>query len=310
MSSPDGARWNPQSQRWEWHPPAPQPGPQSGPQPGPQSGPQPGPQSGPQPGPLPPLPPTPPSPYGYDAWPPEPTPPPPPPPPGPGGPGGRQEWRTPLLVGLVAAVVGGGAVAAWMLLGGKDTPAPAAQPPSASAAPSGQGPGPVPSTGTGSAAPSGSPSASASPSAGPGHTVVRSDGFSVAVPTGWERSYDETGNGTFYRRPGDRSALIQIFRITESASTGSCELLRLSSQRLSDGTPAYREVFLAPVPDGACELVYEYDSAESHGRRRGMERIVPTADGTRWALLAAGPAADSTVTRTNLTAAVETFRPE
>ncbi|MFJ7587325.1 hypothetical protein ACIQZO_07980 [Streptomyces sp. NPDC097617] len=240
---------------------------------------------------------------------------PPPPPPMPPGGGGRgpgpdpdpvRNWRVPLLVALGAAVVGGCAMAGWLLLGDGEPKAPVA-------APSASGtPGPSPSTGPADAAPGApsSASASASPTAAPPYTVVRDDGgFSVAVPTGWERSRDENGSGSFYRRPGDRSALVQIFRVTEPDSVGACELLRISSQTLG-ANPGYREVSVDPAPGESCELVYEYDSQESQGRRRGIERIAVAPDGRRWALLAAGPAADGTAVRANLTAAVESFRPE
>lgn len=322
MSSPDGAPgapwWNSQSQRWEW-----------GAQPGPAADPSAADPSAAEPSTLPAAPPP-----GYGFWPaqpsstlqpppplpplpPVPAPPPPPPPqysPGGGsgvsGGGGAGQWRTPLLVGLVAAVAGGSAVAAWMLLGGKGEPAAAPGPPAASAPSQGRTTEPT-GPRTSPPGPSASATASATPSAGAGYTVVRNEsGFSVAVPTGWQPSHDETGSGSFYRPPGDRSALLQIFRVTEDSATGSCELLRMSSQRLDDGTPAYRQVSLDPVAGDACELVYEYDSAESHGRRRGMERIVTTPDGKRWALLAAGPATDSPTVRAHLTAALDSFRPE
>lgn len=244
------------------------------------------------------------------------SPPPPPPPPSypprppgggpdrPGGQGREQSWKVPLLVAIGAAVVGGCAVAGWFVLGDGDPKAPAAAP---------SAPGtPVPPSGTGPHAPptASSSASSASPSVPPAYTVVRDDGgFSVAVPSGWERSYDESGSGSFYRRPGDRSALVQIFRVTEPDDLGACELLRISSQAIGD-RPGYREVSLDPAPGGSCELVYEYDNQESHGRRRAIERITVAPDGRRWALLAAGPAADGTAVRANLTAAVESFKPE
>ncbi|MFG2618347.1 hypothetical protein ACGFXC_12050 [Streptomyces sp. NPDC048507] len=207
-------------------------------------------------------------------------------------------------MGVLAAVVAGSAVAAWMLLGGRDAPPADAGPPPTTA------PSREP---TAQPTDPGSPGATASPSpsAGTGYTVVRdgSGGFSVAVPDGWQPSRDETGSGSFYRPPGDRSALLQIFRVGEDAGTGACELLRLSSRSLDDATPAYRQVSLEPVAGEGCELVYEYDSAESHGRRRGVERIVVTPDGGRWALLAAGPAADAATTRAHLTAALDSFQP-
>ncbi|GAA3377753.1 hypothetical protein [Streptomyces racemochromogenes] len=311
MSSSDGARWDPQSQRWEWGPapargagqPAPPPGAPPG-SPQPASPPPASPQQPPG-GPTA-LPATPPptAPGYHEAWPPVPTAPLPPPPPPPGG---GQQWRTPVLVGLAAAVVGGAAVAAWMLLGPEDGAGGDARPP---ASPSGQWTAPEP--GPSSPGPT-SPSPttpSPSPSTGGDHTVVHNDnGFSVAVPKGWEPSTDETGSGSFYRRPGDRSALLQVFRITESSAMGSCTLLQISSDQLK-ANPGYRQVSIEPTAGTGCELVYEYDSSESNGRRRGMERIVTTPGGGRWALLAAGPAADAATTRANLTAALESFRPD
>ncbi|MFF4446662.1 hypothetical protein [Streptomyces sp. NPDC001502] len=276
MATGGGAHWNPQSQRWEWadQPPPPP----SYPPPAPPSYP-PRPQGGGAGG------------QGGQG--------------GQGGPGRERSWKIPLLVALGAVAVGGCAVAGWFVLGdgGPKTPAAAPSASGTPAPPSGTGPNAAPSA----AAPSPS---SASPSVPPPYTVVRDDGgFSVAVPTGWERSRDEDGSGSFYRRPGDRSALVQIFRVTEADSVGACELLRISSQALG-GRPGYQEVSIDPAPGGSCELVYEYDNQESHGRRRAIERITVAPDGRRWALLAAGPAADGTAVRANLTAAVESFRPE
>ncbi|MGZ9932884.1 hypothetical protein ACXNSR_23780 [Streptomyces sp. NC-S4] len=224
---------------------------------------------------------------------------------GPGGPVRERSWKVPLLVALGAAVVGGCALAGWFVLGDGDRAGPKAP----AAAPSASGT-PLPPSGTGPQTAPTTVAPSASPSVPPPYTVVRDDGgFSVAVPTGWERSHDENGSGSFYRRPGDRSALVQIFRVTEPDGVGACELLRTSSQALGD-RPGYQEVSLDPAPGGSCELVYEYDNQESHGRRRAIERITVAPDGRRWALLAAGPAADGAAVRANLTAAVESFRPE
>ncbi|MGW6984375.1 hypothetical protein ACWGE1_33835 [Streptomyces sp. NPDC054932] len=220
------------------------------------------------------------------------------------GPGGEPRWRVPLLVALGAAVVGGCATVGWLVLGDEEPKAPAAAP-SASGTPNRS-----PSTDPGAPPTAESPSSSASPSVPPAYTVVRDDGgFSVAVPAGWERSHDENGSGSFYRRPGDRSALVQVFRVTEPDSVGACELLRISSKTLG-ANPGYREVSVDPLPGASCELVYEYDSQESRGRRRGIEQIAVAPDGGRWALLAAGPAADGPAVRANLTAAVESFRPD
>ncbi|MFD3329429.1 hypothetical protein [Streptomyces sp. NPDC058701] len=283
-----GARWNPDAQRWES-------GPEAGQQP-------------PLPRTPPPLPPVPPrwqpegtghdAPVGADSG----------YAPGPGrGPGPQRPWRTPLLVALCSAVVSGAAVAGWLALADDDDPKTPAAPPSASGS-SGARSGPATAPPTGETSPSPSPSPTpATPD--PSYAVVHNDnGFSVAVPAGWRPSTGETGSGSFYRPPGDRTALLQVFRITEPAGIGSCELLRTSSRGLDDGNPGYREVSVGELSAGSCELVYEYDSAEAGGRRRGIERIVVAPDGRRWALLAAGPAAAPEVVRAHLTAAVESFR--
>ncbi|MFF4317280.1 hypothetical protein [Streptomyces sp. NPDC001568] len=317
---------DPQSQRWDWGPRPAEP-PHPGLPPVPPAGddfPYPAPPSG---LPLPPLP-------QHVAWAPE-------PPvvvalPPRARPASRA--RGPLLVGALAVLLGGAFVAGWFVLTGQGEPRNTAGPgpavslttsgepstvptgaaPTRSALPSAERstepsterstdatPGPVPSTGAGTGA-------SAGPSGGAGaagYTVVRDGaGFSVAVPDGWRRSLDESGSGSFYRLPGDRSALLQVFRVSESASTTECELLRMSSRTLG-ANPGYRQVSIEPVAGGACELVYEYDSEESGSRRRGVERIVTTPDGGRWALLAAGPAAAGETVRAHLTAAVESFRP-
>ncbi|GGZ52469.1 hypothetical protein GCM10010371_09900 [Streptomyces subrutilus] len=238
-------------------------------------------------------------------------------PPGDGdGRGAAARWRPLLLVAVAAAVVGGAAVAGWAALGPDDPKAPAAPPAAGTPGPSGPAAddprqdataGADPAPDTGGATPTGP---AQSPSAPDGHTVVLDeDGFSVAVPTGWERSAQETGSGAFYRAPGDRSALLQVFRVTEPATVGACDLLRVSSQALDDATPAYREVGVERLSDTSCELVYEYDSAEANGRRHGIERIVVAPGGGRWALLAAGPATDTATVRARLTAAVDSFRP-
>ncbi|MEU9109696.1 hypothetical protein AB0D54_36275 [Streptomyces xanthophaeus] len=283
-------RWNPQSQRWEDDDD----------------------DGGPVPAGLPPLPPPPP---GYAPWvqqqpPPDPY----------GDPPGRERrkwnWKLPLLVVLGAALIGAGAAAGWLM--DPDRKAPAAPPRAAG----------TPSPGPSDAAPPSSPPAQESPSASPSafpstggagsspapapYTVVHSeDGFSVAVPEGWQRSHDESGAGSFYRPPGDRRSLLQVFRVTEDAGVGACELLRESSEHLrGNGSTGYVEVSRAAVPGASCELVYAYDSAEAGGRRRGVERITVAQDGSRWALLAAGPAAEWATTQEILAAALREFRPD
>ncbi|MEU9378599.1 hypothetical protein AB0D94_33265 [Streptomyces sp. NPDC048255] len=283
MASGGGTRWNPQTQRWE----AGEPPPADRPPPAP--------------------------PAGYAPW--SPGQPPPggyPPPAGPWGSTGRERhWKVPLLVALGAAMVGAGAVAGWFLLAEDDPMAPAAPPP-ATGTPSGGLPGTdPPSEPPPSASPSPSPGETETSPAPGSYTVVHSeDGFSVAVPTGWQRSHDETGDGSFYRPPGSRRSLLQVFRVKEGPGVDACELLRESSAHLRNGTSGYEEVSREPVSGASCELVYEYDSEEAGGRRRGVERIAVTPDGDRWALLAAGPADEWATTREHLDAALREFRPD
>ncbi|MET9695776.1 hypothetical protein ABZY31_02485 [Streptomyces sp. NPDC006529] len=230
---------------------------------------------------------------------------------GPDGPPRR--WLTPATAGIAVAAVAIGAAVVWFVLRdsggaapdqahGTGTPSVSA---SASPDPTGSasdGPSAVASA---SAGPSASASASASSA---GHVTLEDPkGFTVAVPRGWTR--DDPGNGVFYRS-ADRSSLLQVFRVVEP-ELSPLDAVKGASADLRNRTSGYTEVKVGAVPggSGACELVYEYDSAESHGRRRGVERVFFAQDGNKWALLAAGPAGEWETTQDHLTAAVGAFRP-
>ncbi|MFF1411785.1 hypothetical protein ACFVX6_18670 [Streptomyces sp. NPDC058289] len=175
---------------------------------------------------------------------------------------------------------------------GEDTPTPSA---TATRSPS--------PTGTGSPSPTPSPSGSDS-----AHETVRdAKGFTVAVPAGWLR--EEAAAGVFYRSP-DRTALVQIFQVSEPELT-PLAAVQGASTYLRAQTTGYREIRVGPAPGApeGGELVYEYDSAESHGRRRGVERVFVAEDGKKWAVLTAGPAADWTLTQSHHQAALTGFRP-
>ncbi|MCY0932863.1 hypothetical protein [Streptomyces sp. H34-S4] len=326
-------RWDPAAQRWVTEPPAPghDPGEAQTPAPAPASGPGPAPAYDPAVGPAPAP--------GYDPAPGHPA-------PAPGyGPGGygpavspqdpyapqprpypqpvlpaypdpprpersRGRWLTPATAAIAVAALAIGAAAVWFVQRDSGEPAHAG-PTASSAPPSGEGPGtPAPSaTGTPSPSPTGTASPTPSPSGSdPARETVRdAKGFTVAVPAGWVR--EDGSAGVFYRSP-DRTALIQIFQVSEPELTPLAAVQGASSY-LRAQTTGYQEIRVGAAPDApdGGELVYEYDSAESHGRRRGVERVFVAEDGKKWAVLTAGPAAGWTLTQAHHRAALDAFLP-
>ncbi|MET9569285.1 hypothetical protein ABZY34_09115 [Streptomyces virginiae] len=258
---------------------------------------------------LPPLPPQPPTaptpPYG---------PPPAPPQPGHGtadGPRGR--WLTPATAGIAVASVAIGAAAVWFVArdtgdadrAGEKNGTVTSGAPTVSGGPS-TATG-VPSTGGGpTRTPTPSPTATG-PGAGAHETKQDAAGFTIAVPAGWAR--EELKEGVFYRS-ADRSALIQVFRVSEP-ELSPLQAVKQASTYLRGGTRGYEEISVGPVSGSpsAAELVYQYDSEESRGVRRGVERVFLAADGTKWALLTAGPVAEWQVTQDHHAAALAAFRP-
>ncbi|MFD6226753.1 hypothetical protein ACFWFZ_07710 [Streptomyces sp. NPDC060232] len=292
-------RWDAQAQRWvaDQAPAGPAAHPPAGSPPGTVQG-------------LPPLPPQPPT-APAPAY----EPPPVPPPPGPrpaDRPRGR--WLTPATAGIAVASVAIGAAAVWFVArdtgdadhtGEKNGTV-------TSGAPTGSGNGAstataAPSTTAGpTRTPTPSPTGSG-PGAGAHETKQDAAGFTIAVPAGWAR--EELKEGVFYRS-ADRSALIQVFRVSEP-ELSPLQAVRQASTYLRGGTRGYEEISVGPVPgsSGAAELVYQYDSEESRGVRRGVERVFLAPDGTKWALLTAGPVAEWEATQDHHAAALAAFRP-
>ncbi|WP_185922052.1 hypothetical protein, partial [Streptomyces sp. WAC06614] len=238
----------------------------------------------------------------------------------PGGAGARRV--RPLVAGALVAVVAVGAATGWWFAH-RDEPAPDARGSASSLAPDPTGPtdganpdGPSASAGT-SRSPSTSPSAGASRSgsASPGGTAAAPDeprevvqdpkGFALAVPAGWRR--EESGASVFYRS-SDRAALIQVFPVSEPDLT-PVQAVERASADLRSRTSGYTEIRVGAVTGGGGELVYEYASEESRGRRRGVERVLLAPDGTKWAVLVAGPAAEWPLTQSRQEAALRAFRP-
>ncbi|MGW5606403.1 hypothetical protein ACWEWI_09990 [Streptomyces sp. NPDC003753] len=155
-----------------------------------------------------------------------------------------------------------------------------------------------PATGGSSPGDSASASLSAEASAPPEgyHSVDDPDGFTMAVPDGWQRSV--RSNGIFYATDGDRR-LLQVFVVTE-AGMSAYDAVSKSSENLA-GQPGYEEVSLDRAPDtgGAsravgddvARLVYAYDSVKQGERRQVVEYAFTADNGKLYAVLAAGPAA-------------------
>ncbi|MFI5981374.1 hypothetical protein ACIBEA_10920 [Streptomyces sp. NPDC051555] len=331
-AAPGAPRWDPQAQRWVWDPASAPAAPSAAPPTAPPTVPaqpveppaqppaappygvppaHPG-YGPPDPGSLPPLPPA------YTQQLPVQQPPYGPPPlvypgGGAGGDGPSRRWMTPATAGIAVAAVVIGAAVVWFVL--RDTGGSTPDQAQGTATPTVSAPASGEPTGTPSASASPSPSASASPSAstsasasaGEHVNVTDPKGFTVAVPKGWNR--DDPGNGIFYRS-ADRSSLLQIFQVVEP-ELSPLDAVKGASADLRNRTTGYTEIRVGAAPggSGACELVYEYDSAESHGRRRGVERVFYAQDGKKWALLSAGPAAEWDTVQAHLTAAVAAFHP-
>ncbi|AXK34557.1 serine/arginine repetitive matrix protein 2 [Streptomyces armeniacus] len=236
---------------------------------------------------------------------------------GAGGAAGRPWPGRPVVVGLtVAAALGAVGTAAWLSVDGDEDGPPRADGPGATAPPS-AGPDGTPQDGPSAEGADGADGETADTTTAaelpPDFRRIKDDeGFTVAVPEGWERTSGP--NGVFYTAPDERS-LLQIFRITEAGMT-PLEAAREASDNLSGQADGYRELSVGPVtggpenPDGdAAELHYAYDSADAGGRRECVERVFTAIDGERYALLSCAPDDEPGTRRTVLTTALDHFVP-
>ncbi|MFF3862054.1 hypothetical protein [Streptomyces sp. NPDC002209] len=147
--------------------------------------------------------------------------------------------------------------------------------------------------------------------AGPpaGYKVLRSagSGFQVAVPDDWQLSTSESGTqaGTVFRPGQGGGGLLQVVKVT-GGSDNPCEVLNDGTSVLS-ARDGYRRLSLESVESTGCELVYELP--DTNGTGRGIERLTVASDGSRWVLMAFGPATEAKAVRTRLAAALGSFRP-
>lgn len=228
--------------------------------------------------------------------------------------------RKPVIALAVTAVLIAVGTAVWLDRGDEETPPAAGPGPSvAPTAPSEPDPSEPdgfgePSPSSEATYPSNEPGDGATATKpAPGFQIVDDEeGFTLAVPEGWERT---SGNsGVFYTAADERS-LLQIFTITEPGLT-PLEAVGMASDSLSQNTEEYREYSLGPVTGGpenpgddAAELHYAYLSETAGGMRECIERAFTATDGEKYAVLACAPAEESPYHRTVLETALEHFAP-
>ncbi|MFF0472334.1 hypothetical protein [Streptomyces sp. NPDC004284] len=222
----------------------------------------------------------------------------------------RPRSRAALAAGVAVAVLAAGSVGAWAVWGGgKDGKDPVAGPPASVSAPTSESESPSPS----SELPSESPSDTSAPMDDmppPGyHGVEDPQGFTIAVPEGWNRT--ESDQGVFYNAP-DGQSLVQVFVVHEAGLT-PYDALRGASEDGRTNKPGYEELSLERVtgepgaPADSAELVYAYD--REGGRRKVVDRAFTGADGNHYAILAAGPETAWPKQREVLRVALDHFAP-
>ncbi|MFF4951607.1 hypothetical protein ACWC2K_08710 [Streptomyces chattanoogensis] len=190
-------------------------------------------------------------------------------------------------VAVIAAGLGGGYLL-WRDQGADPAAAPART--SAKPTPS------SPSTASTGPAASTAPPVSSGPPEGY-RTVHDEEGFTLAVPGGWER--EKRKNGVFYLSPDGRG-LLQVFQNTDSSGTPR-ESLENTSKELSHSAlnPGYEELALGPLPGpapdaapDAFQLVYAYDSKDVGERVRVVDCAFTASDGRQFAVLVRGTEAE------------------
>ncbi|MDX3376703.1 serine/arginine repetitive matrix protein 2 [Streptomyces sp. ME02-6991-2A] len=218
-----------------------------------------------------------------------------------------RERITPLTAGLAVAVLAAGAAALWFTVGGgggdggrndargrtASAPAEEATGPDAGFPDGTDGTDDVRSEPTDATATDAESPDTESPDAGdppPGYvTQDDEEGFRIAVPEEWSERTKKTG-GVFYE-PFGSGELLQVFRVSEPGMT-ALDAVRAASEDRSV-SPGFEEVRIGavdnPLGGEAAELVYAYDSEDSGGRRRVLERVFTASDGRLYAVLVAAP---------------------
>ncbi|MGH3311648.1 MAG: hypothetical protein ACRDP3_13855 [Streptomyces sp.] len=197
------------------------------------------------------------------------------------------------LKGAFAVLAVCGFVFGTWALGWKDEPQPPprAQPQPTSTASGSTTPSPTDDPVTG---PDDEPGASSSAIAPAGYElVVDPEGFSVAVPEGWDRRAQDGDNGSqvvFYE-DSDASRQVQIFWVEDADPYASLKLAEKNAERNKD----YDRDALDRLDSGdgaAARLEYTYDSEDHGGTRHVIDHRFEAEDGELYAIIAYGQTED------------------
>ncbi|MEW2631121.1 hypothetical protein AB0903_05550 [Streptomyces sp. NPDC048389] len=242
--------------------------------------------------------------------------------------GGRKRRVMVWTATLTAAfVVGGGATAGVLMLQdrGDDRAGPSVETvgtPGADAKASAS-PSPTPPPTASSAAPSVTPSTEPSPRASvsppgadsvlpPGFVLKRDPaGFTIGVMEGWARR--QAGSQVFYEAPTG-GAYIQVGIVRDTPMSSHENFTGLERKYLANTESAYERVRLEENtyqgrPGAIWEFTHIPEPDESSLRRHVIDQAFVAADGTEYAILAAGRAdAWDPVTDTVFSTAVNTFK--
>ncbi|WP_369171870.1 hypothetical protein AB5J49_29515 [Streptomyces sp. R28] len=204
-----------------------------------------------------------------------------------------------LLLVLVAAAVFGAGLGAgvWFLIRGDS-------------AATGAGRTPLPGAAVTAPSPS-TPGSLASASApGPGYRRAQDPvGYTLDVPEEWIRSQrqGEKAPVVLYGSPEDGRSL-QIFALAENTPAESLDLAENDPGYGFSTQPGYQALDRASAATWS-ELTYRYDD-ENQGPRQVVDHRFEAADGTLYAIRAAGPEdLAPALVREPLTAALESFCP-
>ena len=151
---------------------------------------------------------------------------------------------------------------------------------------------------------------SPSPSSVPGYRRAQDPvGYTLHIPEGWIRSQrqGEKAPVVYYDAPDDGRSL-QIFALAEDTPAESLDLAENDPGYGYANQPGYRALDRASAA-GWAELTYRYDD-ENQGPRQVIDHRFEAADGTLYAIRAAGPAELAPdLVREPLTTALESFCP-
>ncbi|SCK15637.1 hypothetical protein H181DRAFT_01055 [Streptomyces sp. WMMB 714] len=138
-----------------------------------------------------------------------------------------------------------------------------------------------------------SPSGSSEPPSGY-ELTEDSEGFTLAVPEGWQRRTESREDGSqtvFYEAMGGARQL-QIFGVEDSDPDESLELAEKNAEKNEGYDRKGFDHLDGGEAGAAARLEYTYDSAEHGGTRHVIDHRFEAEDGELYALVAYGPEED------------------